>query len=191
MKPCSKNRKFIAWLAVGALEARQAQDLRAHLECCAGCRRYLEEISCVTERLAAAEVGPDLQASESFHRRVVGALRAETSESIRDTLAARLRGTLLAWRVAVPVIGAAAVVIALWMDWVWRPGLAPHPQPKVQIVRLPDATRDLPPTVANYQRVANRSLEELDELLTRQGNRNLSSARLYTASDLARANGSD
>lgn len=191
MKPCSKNRKLIAWLAVEALEARQAQDLRAHLESCEGCCRYLEEISIVTERLAAAETGPDIQASESFHRRVVGALRAEASESIVEIIAARLRGFLLAWRVAVPVIGAAVVVIAVLAVFMWRPGVAPQPQPIVQAGRVPDSPSDLPPSVANYQMVANRSLEQLDELLTRQGSRNLSPARLYTASDLVRGYASD
>jgi len=51
------------------------------------------------------------------------------------------------------------------------------------------AKRDL--RHAEFRMVANRSLEELDELITRQGNRNLLPARLYTASDLTRANGSD
>ena len=31
MKPCSKNRKLIAWLALDALDVRQAQTLREHL----------------------------------------------------------------------------------------------------------------------------------------------------------------
>jgi hypothetical protein len=40
MKPCAKNRKLIAWLALGALEARRAAALRAHLALCEGCRQY-------------------------------------------------------------------------------------------------------------------------------------------------------
>ena len=53
MKPCAQNRKLIAWLASNALDARQTRQLQAHLETCEGCRRYLAEISNVTERLTA------------------------------------------------------------------------------------------------------------------------------------------
>jgi hypothetical protein len=47
------------------------------------------------------------------------------------------------------------------------------------------------PTLSNYQMVANHSLEALDELLTRQGNRNLPPVPVYTASILGLANGAD
>src|SRR3989441_4718283 len=119
MKPCSKNRKRIAWLALDALDVRQARDLRVHLETCAGCRRYLEEISNVTQRLIAAETRPDIQASESFHQSVVGALGAE--ETGWQTLVAHLRGTLLNWRMALTVVGATVLVIAALTAIVWRP----------------------------------------------------------------------
>ena len=45
MKPCVENRKPIALLAVNALEGPEASELRAHLELCSGCRKYLEEIA--------------------------------------------------------------------------------------------------------------------------------------------------
>src|SRR5439155_25957510 len=63
MKPCSKNQKRIAWLALDALDVRQAHDLRAHLETCAGCRRYLVEISNMTRRLTEEENTQDSQDS--------------------------------------------------------------------------------------------------------------------------------
>jgi len=81
MKPCNKNRKLIAWLALDELEDRRARELRAHLENCAGCRGYLKEISNVTEKLATAQAESDVQATESFHQRVVGALRATASDN--------------------------------------------------------------------------------------------------------------
>ena len=46
----------------------------------------------------------------------------------------------------------------------------------------PRLTGDPPPTIANYTMVANQSLEKLDDLLTRQGSRNLSPTPIYTAS---------
>ena len=91
MKPCAQNRKLIAWLASNALDARQTRQLQAHLETCEGCRRYLAEISNVTERLAAAETNPDVQASESFHRKVAGKLRTAKPDSIGEILAAYFR----------------------------------------------------------------------------------------------------
>jgi len=191
MRPCSKNRKRIAWLALDALDVQEAKDLRAHLETCEGCRRYLEEISNLTERLIAAETEPDLQPSESFHQRVVGRLRAEESGSFSETVVAPLRAMLLNWRVVLPVIGATAVVIAAWSVFERRPGV-PLPAPTgAQAVLTPKVKHDLDPTISNYQMVANRSLEELDELLTRQGNRNPPPTPLYTASTLPRANESD
>ena len=191
MKPCSKNRKRITWLALDALDVQQARDLRVHLEACEGCRRYLAEISGVTEKLNAGETEAGIQASESFHQRVVGALRSEETASAWETLMAYLAGRLLHGRVAWPVIGAAVVVIAALSLFVQRPG-NPLPAPTVaQPVLKPNVKRELDPTFSNYLMVANRSLEELDELLTRQGNRNPPQIPIYTASTLPRANAPD
>ena len=191
MKPCSKNRKHIGWLALDALDVRQTEDLRAHLETCAGCHRYLEEISNVTQKLTAAELKTDIRASESFHQKVVHRLRAEKSVDVWETVVAHLRGTMLNWRVALPVVGAAVVVIAVMSTFLWRPNV-PLPAPsRATIASAPNINSDLPPTIANYLMVANQSLEKLDELLTRQGNRNPSPARIYTASTLAPENASD
>jgi len=191
MKPCSKNRKRIAWLALDALDVQQARDLRRHLEACEGCRRYLADISGVAEKLNAAEIEAGIQASESFHQRVVGALRSEETASAWETLMAYLAGRLLHRRVVLPVIGAAVVVIAALSLFVQRPGI-PLPAPTVaQPVLKPNLKRDFDPTFSNYQMVANRSLEELDELLTRQGNRNPPPIPIYTASTLPRANAPD
>ena len=82
MKPCAQNQKLIVWLTLNTLDARQTRQLRTHLETCEGCRRYLAEISNVTERLAEQE-NLDIQASESFHRRVAGKLRAAKPNSGR------------------------------------------------------------------------------------------------------------
>ena len=191
MKPCSRNRKPLAWLALGELDARRAGALRAHIQTCAGCRCYLEEISTVTERLTAAEMTPDIQASESFHQRLAGRLRAEPAGSLWQTLAAPLAAARLNWRVALPVLGAAALVIVTLSIVVRQPGVSPPAPVRIQAVSPPPPDSDLPPTIANYQRVANRSLDELDDLLTRQGNRNPSPAPIYTASMFALANAAD
>jgi anti-sigma factor RsiW len=189
MKPCAKNQKLIAWLALGALNAPEAQALRKHLATCEGCRRYLAEISNVTEKLAMAEANPDIQASESFHRKVVGRLRAAKPDSLGEILAAYL--TRLNWRMALPVI-AALLVVGLTFVFVRQQPDVPSSatQAATQTASVPDADNDLAPTIANYQRVANQSLAKLDALLTRQGNRPLPSMPIYTASTLALPNGS-
>src|SRR5438477_440866 len=80
------------------------------------------------------------------------------------------------------------LAIAALSLFVQRPGI-PLPAPTVaQPVLKPNLKRDFDPTFSNYQMVANRSLEELDELLTRQGNRNPPPIPIYTASTLPRAN---
>jgi anti-sigma factor RsiW len=187
MRPCSGNRKPLAWLALGELDTRRAAGLRAHMETCDGCRRYLAEISAVTEKLAAAEKTPDIYASEAFHRRLVTRLGAEQSGSVWQTLAAPLLVARLNWRVALPVVGAAALVIVSLSILVRQPAASPPVLTGVQAVLPPDIRSDMPPTIANYQRIATRSLDELDELLTRQGKRSSSPAPIYTASMFAAA----
>jgi anti-sigma factor RsiW len=191
MKPCSRNRKPLAWLAVGELDARAAAALREHVKTCEGCRVYLAEISSVTERLGAAEMTPDIQASESFHRRVVERLGAGQSGSVWQALAAPLIAARLNWRVALPVAGAAALVIALLSLLTWHPAAPLRAPTVVQAVLPPEIKGDLPPTIANYQRVASRSLDDFDELITKQSKRNPSPAPVYTASVFASAHGLD
>ena len=182
MKPCSHNRKLIAWLALGELDARREAGLRSHIRSCATCRCYLQEISRFNEALATAQQTPDIEPSEAFHRRLVARLRTEQRGSWWSLLATRLVAGPLNWRVALPLTGAAVIVFAVLILLPRQPG-APSPVPgRVQSIVQPAPQSDLPPTVANYQLMASRSLDELDELLTRQGNKRLGSAAIYTAS---------
>ena len=141
------------------------------------------------ERLIAAEIRPDIQASEAFHRRLTG--RLEQPASLWERLVAQFAAARLSWRVALPVIGAAALVIALLSVLVRQPAVTPPTPIIVQAVQPPTPETDLSPTISHYQRVANRSLDELDELLTRQANRNPSPAPIYTASMFALVNAAD
>lgn len=190
MKPCSKNRKLIAWLALDALGARKAAALRDHLALCEGCRRYWEEMSNVAEGLASAAPDSNLEASEFFHHRVAEKLQAVESSSVLENLAAWLRGTMLNWRVALPAI--AVLVIALFAMVAPRhhPGRSVQAPLTVQVVSASSSESDLAPTIANYQMVANQSLEKLSELLTKQGNKSLPPAPVYTISSFELANAS-
>ena len=180
MKSCSENRNRIACMTLNTLDPREERELRAHIESCDRCRSYLSEISSVTEMLWATESRTDIRASESFHRRVTGAVRAEQSRSWWNAAGALLRGAALNWRVALPALGAAMVMIAVTVHFGRRPGVPVPHSPGVQTVLTTNAPDDLAPTIANYQWVANQSLDQLDQLLTRQANRPLPPApRLY------------
>jgi len=188
MKPCSKNRELIAWLVMDALDAEPARQLREHLDTCAGCRQYRDEIATVKEKLARVEIAPELQASAAFHRRWTGAINSKPSGSVWDTIVAQFRGYRLSWRVALPAL-AAIVLVVLAMFTLTPRRETPSPvQASARTVSQPKLKAELPPTFANYEMAANRSLEAFDELLTREGNRNLPPVPVYTASTLAAAN---
>jgi len=173
MKPCSRNRKLIAWLALGALDARKASVLRDHLDHCEGCRRYWEEISNVKERLTAAAPVSNLEPSEFFHHGVAEQLQAVGSSSVLEILAARLRGSLLSWRVALPATAVLVIAFILMVAPRQPPAVSLPVPAAVQAGSSSSFGSDLAPTIANYQMIASQSLEKLDELLTRQGNKRL------------------
>jgi anti-sigma factor RsiW len=189
MKPCSKNRKLLAWLALGNLDAEQATALREHLVTCPGCRRYLDELSSVAATLNAAEIMTDIEATASFHQRVIAGIKAEEPPFARPGIEKFFRGTLLNWRVALPTVGAVAVVLVVGLL------LTSRQQPEVPLPAPSSAQSgsdhnldgDFRPTIANYQMIANQSLEKLDQLLTAQGSRKLPPAPIYTASAFATA----
>lgn len=190
MKPCSKNRKLIACLALDELDARKAAALHAHFALCEGCRRYWQEMSNVAKGLASAAPDSNLEASEFFHHRVAEKLRAVESSSLLENLAARLRGAMANWRVALPAI--AVLVIALFAMVAPRNhSVLPPPAPlPAQVASASGSDSDLAPTLANYQMIANQSLEKLSDLLTKQGNKSLPPAPVYTASSFQLAEGS-
>lgn len=186
MKPCAKNHKLIALLALDELGREPASELRAHLEVCEGCRRYYGEISSVTDKLSTLET-TDIRTSAAFHRRVVSALKAQRpvrEESLFLRFLLSLRNRPVAWAIS----GAIAVLIAALVIFSPAPR-APAPGPVIANIVPPGGfSADLAPTIANYQMVANRSLDKLDDLLTRQGNLNPPPAPIYTASDFALPN---
>jgi anti-sigma factor RsiW len=190
MKPCVKNQKLMAWLVLDTLDSRRAHALREHLATCEACRRYLAEISNVIEGLALAETNSNIEASERFHQIVARRIRAARSDSIGQFLAAFFRVTLLNWHAALPVIVASVVIGVGVATWRQSPGVSSPPGPGIQTVSVSGWDNDLAPTVANYQSVANQSLDKLDALLTRQGDQALPPMPIYTASILPRANGS-
>jgi anti-sigma factor RsiW len=190
MKPCVKNRKPIAWLALGALETEPARELRRHLETCAACRAYLGEVSDLAGRLRAAQPEGNIQTSESFHRRVAGALRAASDRAqpgsawtwVLDWLREAYRRPAAVWRAALPLLGATALALVLIVVLAPPRGGRPARPAPVPDRTAGELSKDLPPTIANYRLAANRSLEALDELLTQQGKRRPLPGPVYRAS---------
>jgi hypothetical protein len=89
--------------------------------------------------------------------------------------------------VALPALAALVVIGVTVAIWRQPPVVSSSRIASTQTVSVSDADDDLAPTIANYQRVANQSLDKLDALLTRQGNRALPSMPIYTASTLGLA----
>jgi anti-sigma factor RsiW len=184
MKPCSKNRKLIAWLALDSLPTGQATELRAHIQRCPECRGYLEEITSVAETLAAAkEIPRDIQTSSSFHQRVVRALAAGPAPSPWHILITTwLRGAWLNWRLALPIVIFLAIAGAGLFGWGRHSVRMLPTRSGLHDGSIPARVGDTPPTMANYERAAEQSLEALDKLLAAQARRNPAPAPVYTAS---------
>jgi anti-sigma factor RsiW len=182
MKPCSQNRKQITWLALGELDAGSQKTLREHLTGCDGCRRYFEEISGVTEKLAAVEPDTRVQAPDFFHQRLTEKLRAAESGSVLENAPAWIGRMAPGWRVALP--GMAMVLLAVYVVVAKRQPSAHTvvPPPAVVATTTTSPVGDSAPTMGNYQMIAGQSLDKLDEVLTKEGNESLSPAPIYTAS---------
>ena len=184
MKPCSQNRKRIAALVLGNLDTNSATALRGHLESCAGCRRYLDELARLTATLKAAEPDANIQATTAFHQQMVVKLKAEERPHALRMITELLWTPLLNWRVTLGVTAGITVVLGVLLILQRQPDVVLMPRgPLATASQNPNA--NLQPTIANYQRVATQSLEKLDSLLTEQGKRNLPPAPIYTASTLA------
>jgi anti-sigma factor RsiW len=182
MKPCSNNRKQITWLALAELDAGSEKSLREHLAGCEACRGYFEEISGVTEKLAAAEPDTSVQAPDFFHQRLTEKLRAAESSSMVEDVMAWIARMMPGWRVALP--GMAVVLLGVFVAMSRRQPSddAVAPPPAIAVVTLSSPESDTAPTMGNYQMIASQSLDKLDEVLTREGNERLPSAPVYTAS---------
>ncbi|HUR44717.1 MAG TPA: hypothetical protein VMZ27_02490, partial [Candidatus Saccharimonadales bacterium] len=126
----------------------------------------------------------DIQTSGAFHQRLMGALRTEEREPAWRIIVRHLQGSLTNWRTGLPV-AAVTIVVLFALVLHERQSVIPTPQPAT-VRNAPKSDPD--PTISNYQMMANHSLEQLDDLLTRQGNHNLPSGPIYTASGLAQVN---
>ena len=184
MKPCRKYRKSIALLAMHALDEQHAAALNGHLGHCQGCQRYYQELVSVAASVNSlpALVEASARASRVEFRCPVG---APGHGNFRQFQAKQL--PRWSWRFALPVFLSIAVVIVLVSLLHW------HAVPETRSAHQADAhsvskfSSDLAPTIANYQAVANESLDDLDQLLTRQSVKPIPAPVPFTAGELALA----
>ncbi len=185
MKPCAKNQQRLGWLAINALE--QTDELRTHMETCPGCRHYFEEMSNLAGKLTATGPMPEIEASETFHRRLARRIEAEVRPGVWAALQAFVRSGGLKWRVAAPVAtGVTVVVVAILIAFGpqrRKPAVARTVEPVVSNTKSPAAAA---PTLGNYRMLVNRSFDALDQELTREEEASPAGAPVYTMSSMAR-----
>ena len=169
MKPCLIYRKRIGRLALHAVNARQEQAVRAHLATRSACRAYWEQLSGLTDRLEALEARSDIESSEFFHQGVLARLAATPPGRAWSAPASRLGSRVFRWPFAFPIVATLLLMVGLAFLR-WQPQRVPPVAP-ARVARTTDR-HNLPPTLCNYQRIANRSPDELDQLMVEQGNRN-------------------
>ena len=196
-----------------ALGAEDARVLRAHLETCEGCRNYFEQMTAVARSLEGCDSKSTMQASEAFHERVSRALAMAdgrgkkweteggrgtvTRTPVWENVVTLLRAPVAGW-----VVGGVALLVALALitppTSAWRHTRSGQPAVAYGIktansvqsaTRLLSSSvsnpgRSVSPTLANYLSIANRSLEQLDELLTQEERSRYSSSPVYSASAL-------
>ena len=185
MKPCVKNKQAITLLAVNALGAEAADELRQHLGTCPGCHRYWEEISkTCQEHLTAAELMPEAPASPTFHQRLVERITQSEAQPQYASVGELLRNWL-ATRQVILATAAAALVLLLTVLVPRHDRSIPYSEPPApnNLSAYP-AKPDPQPTLSNYRMAANVSLDALDDLLTRQAAHRSTPTEVLTVSTI-------
>jgi hypothetical protein len=185
-------------MASKVLDETQTRPLQAHLESCEHCRRYLTEISRVTEKLSSSIVTLDIEASNPFHERIVRSLSNELGQSLavqRVTIKSWFIGCLGGFRKTALALGVSlGVVTALFvMTLSQRHPIAPKssPQSLFQLSSSRQTTSAPSPTLSNYRKAVNASPEKLDELLALQSRGHSPALPILTASTLSAQTDSD
>ncbi len=182
MRPCWKNRKRIAWLALGELDPGEAQKLRVHFSACPGCRQRFEKLSSIKHRLKAVGTEPEMESSAAFHRRLMTALRTETPGT---PLLGWVR-LLYDWRTALAFGLVILSAVLLWSRSArFQNPVVAGPGAMASSVESASQHSIPAPTLANYQRAAESSLDALDELLSEQARSCSPAPPVYTASTYA------
>ena len=184
MKTCRKFRKLIALTSIGAVSKLDRDLVSQHVTECEACGEYYRQVNRVVENLNSLQdlVGSVGQTkSDSIAQPVVVAGLPHRSWRVRTSRPAPGRGDL-GWHLLLPALGILALLLLVSQALVGTGRRSPVESARVPVPLL---TPDLSPTVANYRAVASQSLDELDELLSKQGNRPVSKPADSAGHDLA------
>jgi anti-sigma factor RsiW len=188
MKPCAKNQKLLSLLATGVLASGQAEELRAHIKMCPGCQRYFEEMSNVAGKLTASSaVASEIEASPTFHRNLARRIETEGRPGVGAAAWEFLRSGGLRWRWVMPVAGVALGVFVVLTHLEQLRGKRTISPTVVSVVSTAKPTMDLAPTFGTYRMLADRSLDELNQELTKEAEVSSPGMPTYTALSLGRA----
>jgi hypothetical protein len=169
MKPCTKNKKLIAWLALDELDAAPAQELRAHLKTCSACGQYWREISAVCQAHSAAGARlREVPASEPFHHNLVRRIKQDGAPARSSPARELLMRWLAGWRVVLPAGLCVLVLLGIYHGSGRRPD-APRGLPATPVSGSGASGGGyLEPSLTWYGGAADISPEALDELLAKQ-----------------------
>jgi len=105
---CGPQRQQLSLLAAGMLTDSERAAARAHLEACAGCRRYFVEMRTLSGTLSAwSQTTPDLEPTPAWRARWMRSIALE-QEALPEPLIAGWRALLLGRR------GTLAGLAAVW-----------------------------------------------------------------------------
>jgi anti-sigma factor RsiW len=184
MKKCRNYRKLITLTSVGAVSALEREMVRQHLTECQACGDYYRQVNNVAENLNTLR---DLVGSAGQLGTKSLAERALVSGFPNRSHRVRMRKPAPSWRggfdwhLLLPALG--ILVLLILVTHALR---APDQAPRIQSTIAPVmATVEMLPTVANYRAVASQSLDQLDALISQQGNRPVSKPADSAVHDLA------
>jgi anti-sigma factor RsiW len=180
MKPCARNRKLIAWLVMDALDVKAAGELRHHIESCAQCQKYRQELLSIRGKFRrTADTLPEVNTSPGFHQQLVRRIQEESAApSVRSRLVWSSLFNWQRWAVAAGLVLIAGM--ALFTAHRFRGGSEKAYHANAASLKLPVEVRA--PTLSAYRLAANNSFEALDELLLEQVELNSISEEVVTVS---------
>ena len=164
MKPC---REYKERVALAVLNREPGSELRQHLENCAACRAYAEEMERVCgEHSQRATALPEIEAPRRLNARVRDEIiRREGGLCCGIEIGASLRRLLQGMGIA----AAAAIILLMLMQLSAR---KPTSSPAIAEATTPgvgETTRLAEPTFAAYHHRLARSVEELEASLRDHG----------------------
>jgi hypothetical protein len=182
MNPCIRYKKKLALMASGVLEEGECQQLERHLWECPGCRQYWQEISAICrEHSQVVDHLPLIANPEGFHQRLARRINSPARDPrllrrpvFFDWLSDRR------WQLAV----ATAVMVVLGLTILQFRSEPVRPKSIASTAKSAEPTvapTDTQPTFLAYRLAADKSLDALDAMLTREAAQASGAPSLVTA----------